>query len=94
MEPIAGPTLVPRGLEYGNALLTRLPVLSMRRVEISVLGREPRGVVEADLSVRGRTVRVIATHLGLTNGAVLTRLCRARQKLRRAVLDQAEEQGS
>lgn len=65
MEPIAGPTLTRRGLEYGNALLTRLPVLSMRRVEISVLGREPRGVVEADLSARGRVVRVIATHLGL-----------------------------
>ena len=34
----------------------------------------------------GYTTDEIARHLGLTNGAVLTRLCRARQKLRRAVL--------
>lgn len=39
----------------------------------------------------GYTTDEIAAHLGLTNGAVLTRLCRARQKLRRAVLDRAEE---
>jgi RNA polymerase sigma-70 factor (ECF subfamily) len=31
----------------------------------------------------------IASQLGLTNGAVLTRLCRARQKLRSAVLGRA-----
>jgi RNA polymerase sigma-70 factor (ECF subfamily) len=33
----------------------------------------------------------IAAHLGLNNGAVLTRLCRARQKLRVAVLGAARE---
>jgi RNA polymerase sigma-70 factor, ECF subfamily len=38
----------------------------------------------------GYTTDEIATHLGLSNGAVLTRLCRARQKLRRSVLAQME----
>lgn len=42
----------------------------------------------------GYTAAEIATHLGSTPGAVLTRLCRARQMLRKAVLDRAEEPGS
>jgi RNA polymerase sigma-70 factor (ECF subfamily) len=40
----------------------------------------------------GYSTDEIATHLGLTNGAVLTRLCRARQKLRAVVLSRAEEE--
>lgn len=40
----------------------------------------------------GFSTEEIATHLGLTNGAVLTRLCRARQKLRTLVLGRAEEE--
>ena len=39
----------------------------------------------------GYSTDEIARHLGLTTGAVLTRLCRARQKLRRAVLGRGEE---
>lgn len=40
----------------------------------------------------GYSTAEIATHLGLTNGAVLTRLCRARQRLRVAVLGAAAEE--
>lgn len=39
----------------------------------------------------GYSTDEIAGHLGLTNGAVLTRLCRARQRLRSVVLGRAEE---
>jgi RNA polymerase sigma-70 factor (ECF subfamily) len=39
----------------------------------------------------GYSTDEIAAHLGLTNGAVLTRLCRARQRLRTAVLGRTEE---
>ncbi len=39
----------------------------------------------------GYSTDEIARHLGLTSGAVLTRLCRARQKLRSAVLGRDEE---
>jgi RNA polymerase sigma-70 factor (ECF subfamily) len=42
----------------------------------------------------GYTTDEIATHLGLTSGAVLTRLCRARQRLRVAVLGGAAEETS
>jgi RNA polymerase sigma-70 factor (ECF subfamily) len=40
----------------------------------------------------GYSTDEIAAHLGLTNGAVLTRLCRARQQLRVAVLGRAAEE--
>jgi RNA polymerase sigma-70 factor (ECF subfamily) len=40
----------------------------------------------------GYSTDEIAVHLGLTNGAVLTRLCRARQRLRTVVLGRAEEE--
>jgi RNA polymerase sigma-70 factor (ECF subfamily) len=39
----------------------------------------------------GYSTDEIARQLGLTNGAVLTRLCRARQRLRSAVLGRTEE---
>ena len=39
----------------------------------------------------GYSTEEIARHLGLTSGAVLTRLCRARQKLRSVVLGRDEE---
>jgi RNA polymerase sigma-70 factor (ECF subfamily) len=38
----------------------------------------------------GYSTDEIARHMGLTNGAVLTRLCRAREKLRSAVLGRKE----
>lgn len=40
----------------------------------------------------GYTTEEIGQQLGLTNGAVLTRLCRARQRLRSNVLGRNEEQ--
>ena len=42
----------------------------------------------------GYTTAEIATQLGLTSGAVLTRLCRARQKLRLVVLGAERERSS
>lgn len=65
LQGIAGPvTLRPDG-HYGNALLTNAPVLEVRRHDITVPGREPRGVLEVDLQLHGRELRVIVAHLGL-----------------------------
>lgn len=50
---------------FGNAILTRLPVLAARSIDLTVAGCEPRGAIEADLSVGDRVLRVIATHFGL-----------------------------
>jgi endonuclease/exonuclease/phosphatase family metal-dependent hydrolase len=65
---IAGPTL-QRGIRhYGNALLTRLPVLSVERIDLSWLEREPRGALDIVLDWYGLSLHVVATHLGLMPG--------------------------
>lgn len=65
---IAGPTLLERSGHYGNALLTRLPVRDLRRVDLSIPGREPRGALDVVLAAPRGRLRVIATHLGLAPG--------------------------
>ena len=62
---IAGPTLLADGGHYGNAVLTRLPILTVQRIDLSVPGRERRGALDLELDARGCALRVIATHLGL-----------------------------
>jgi endonuclease/exonuclease/phosphatase family metal-dependent hydrolase len=62
---IPGISLRTHRNSFGNALLTWHPVHSVRLHDISVARREPRGVIDVDLLVDGRLLRVIATHLGL-----------------------------
>lgn len=50
---------------YGNGLLTSHRVLDVRRINLSVPGREPRGAMDVDLEIDGQIVQVIVTHLGL-----------------------------
>jgi endonuclease/exonuclease/phosphatase family metal-dependent hydrolase len=50
---------------FGNAILTRFPVLSARTIDLSVGDYEPRGAIDADLLVGDRVLRVLATHFGL-----------------------------
>ena len=62
---IAGPTLVRGRGPFGNAILSRLPVRAIRRVDLSVARREPRGALDVDLECDGLVVRMIASHFGL-----------------------------
>jgi len=65
LNEISGPTLIrPRG-DYGNALLTRGEMKSVRRVVLSFRSREPRGALDVELDFDGSPLRVIVTHLGL-----------------------------
>jgi endonuclease/exonuclease/phosphatase family metal-dependent hydrolase len=64
-EPITGMTMMREDSEYGNALLSRFPVLEVERVDLSVGPHEPRGALDVLLEVAGRPLRVLATHLGL-----------------------------
>lgn len=66
--PLAGPTLLRPDGHYGNALLTRLPVIEVKPVDLSVPGREPRGALAAVLRTPRDPLTVIATHLGLAPG--------------------------
>ncbi|MFT3925331.1 MAG: endonuclease/exonuclease/phosphatase family protein [Myxococcales bacterium] len=50
---------------FGNALLTTLPVLRVETLDLHVGSYEPRTALDVDLDVRGKRLRVIATHLGL-----------------------------
>lgn len=62
---LAGPTLLRAAGHFGNAVLTRLPVLDTVSVDLSVPGREPRGALNALLQTSAGPLRLIATHLGL-----------------------------
>jgi endonuclease/exonuclease/phosphatase family metal-dependent hydrolase len=65
-EVIPGPTIKRSNGHYGNVLLTRWPVVEKREIDLCFSCREPRGAIEAVLSVHDQEVRVIVTHLGLT----------------------------
>ncbi len=62
---VEGPTFSDGGRRFGNAVLSRFPVLRTRRIDISFGAHEPRGAVDADIHCHGSPLRVIATHLGL-----------------------------
>jgi len=49
---------------YGNALLSRYPIRASSSIELPY-HLEPRGLLEAQLEVQGRTLHVFTTHLGL-----------------------------
>ncbi len=69
MEVVAGPTMQRTTGDYGNALLTRLPVLKVERYDISVnKKREPRGLLIVHLAWHGERLQVAVTHLGLRAG--------------------------
>ncbi len=65
LNVVYGYTLPQHNGRYGNALLTSHKVVDVRRINLSVPGREPRGAIDVDLEVHGNHIRVIATHLGL-----------------------------
>jgi endonuclease/exonuclease/phosphatase family metal-dependent hydrolase len=62
---IAGPTLLRGTGDYGNALLTKSIILTVRRHDLSLPSCEPRGALEVDLNHQGVLLKVVATHLGL-----------------------------
>lgn len=65
MTAVPGLRIVRHTGEYGNAVLTRLPVIAVRRHDLSHSGFEPRGALDVRMDLRGCELRVIATHLGL-----------------------------
>jgi endonuclease/exonuclease/phosphatase family metal-dependent hydrolase len=69
MGALAGPTMQSERGQYGNAVLTRLSVRDLDRVDLSVAEHEPRGALVVKLHApRERSLEVVATHLGLSPG--------------------------
>jgi endonuclease/exonuclease/phosphatase family metal-dependent hydrolase len=64
-QVISGPTLLREQGQYGNALITRLPVLDYALIDLSVAHREARSAIGAVLAHEGVRLQVVATHLGL-----------------------------
>ena len=54
------------GFDYGNLLLSRVPPSQTRSHDLAFSRREPRGAIEADFEVDGWSLRLLATHFGLS----------------------------
>ncbi len=65
-QAIAGPTLLNDDRDYGNAILTGLPIREVNRIDLSLDTREPRGAIDVILEQDGQALHVVATHLGLS----------------------------
>jgi endonuclease/exonuclease/phosphatase family metal-dependent hydrolase len=65
MVAIPGATIMHQTGDFGNAILSRLPVTGIRKADVSVNGREPRGVLDVDVDAGGVPLRVIVVHFGL-----------------------------
>jgi len=76
MSYIFGPTLKTVIGSYGNAILTVLPVLNVKNHPLPVnFGREPRGLLEADLLLpESKPLKVLITHLSLNDEERLQQL--------------------
>jgi endonuclease/exonuclease/phosphatase family metal-dependent hydrolase len=53
---------------FANAILTRFPITAARAIDLAVSVYEPRAALDAELLIGDRTLRVLATHLGLHVG--------------------------
>lgn len=69
MHMAFGPNVVRNGRRYGNAILTRLPILKSKNYDLSVGRREPRGALRCDLDLGGgKQLHVFCLHMGLRMG--------------------------
>ena len=66
MAAMPGLRIVRHSGQYGNALLTHLPIVSVHRHDLSYSRFEPRGALDVQLDLGDHKLRVIATHLGLS----------------------------
>jgi endonuclease/exonuclease/phosphatase family metal-dependent hydrolase len=62
---VDGWTLRRNGSDFGNAVLSRFPIVDTKRLDLTLPGCEPRGAVDVVIAVPRGPLRVIATHLGL-----------------------------
>jgi endonuclease/exonuclease/phosphatase family metal-dependent hydrolase len=65
LEAIAGPTRREGDGYFGNALLTRHAVGNVAYVDVTVEGREPRGILHVTLHIGDAEVELFNTHFGL-----------------------------
>ena len=54
-----------RGNHYGNLLLSRYPITKSSSADLSSHNREPRNIIDVDINIKDKMLRVITTHMGL-----------------------------
>src|SRR5437016_5100997 len=59
-----GTTRKHRTADYGNAILSRHPIIGHEPYDITASRREPRGCLRADIDVDGQLIRLFNAHLG------------------------------
>ncbi len=64
MKSAFGCTRHHKGQPYGNAILTRWPILHSRDMELAWTRREKRGCIRADLKTPGGMLHVYNIHMG------------------------------
>ena len=66
---VAGYLQQRRGTDFGNAVLSRYPILGVERLDLAVHRYEPRGALDVTVDIgRALPFRVMAVHLGLRPG--------------------------
>jgi endonuclease/exonuclease/phosphatase family metal-dependent hydrolase len=65
MRAVAGPTIRRADIEFGNALLSCREIIAVRFHDLTVVRRQPRGVIDAEIVCDGKIIRVLVTHFGL-----------------------------
>jgi endonuclease/exonuclease/phosphatase family metal-dependent hydrolase len=79
-EHAYGRNAVAEGLDHGNAVLSRYPVVRSHNHDLSLPGAEPRGLLHCELALPGElpALHVMCVHLGLRESHrrhQLARLC-------------------
>ena len=66
LHAVARTTHKRAGLDYGNLLLSRVRPSRTAAHDLAYSKREPRGAIEADFEMLGCSLRMLATHFGLS----------------------------
>ena len=78
LHVVYGPNLIYDGGPFGNAILTRYPVVESHNLRLpGTFGLEPRGLLTAIVIVDGRRVAFSSTHLTEGSGGRQGRLLQA-----------------
>lgn len=67
MHYVMGGVRLFRGGVYGNAVLSRFPIRMTRIYDLSLVGREERGCVRADIAIDNELLHVFNVHLGIAH---------------------------
>jgi len=78
---VPAPAIIGENGWYGNAILSRFPVMQSASVDVSQPGFEPRNIQHASVLLGDRTLRVINTHKGLKKRERLSQFKRLHEQV-------------